>query len=97
MGICAYFSVFFLYITELFPLPLRGIGFGTSSVFSALGNASAQFILSSTAQTNLNPMIIFALVSGIGVTSIIFLPETLDKKLEETIEEEKILKFVEAP
>jgi len=34
-GICAYFSVFFLYITELFPLPLRGIGFGISSLSAA--------------------------------------------------------------
>ena len=82
MCISAYFAVFYLYITELFPLPLRGLGFGISSIFGALGHISSQFILSSITQTDLNPMIIFAVISAAGCGAIKFLPETLNKKLE---------------
>lgn len=79
--ICAYFSVFFLFVTEIYPLPLRGIGFGMSSAFGALASISSQFVLSSISKTKINPMIIFSGVSVIGLIIISRLPETLNKKL----------------
>jgi hypothetical protein len=69
----------------MFPLPLRGIGFGMASLVGSTANISSQFILSSISQTNLNPMLLFAVISGIGCGAIYFLPETLNKKLEEQI------------
>lgn len=80
--ICAYFSVFFLFLTEIYPLPVRGIGFGMTSVFGALASISSQFILTSISKTKINPMIIFTFISVIGILALFQLPETLHKTLE---------------
>jgi len=71
---CCYFSVFFLYLTEIYPLPLRGIGFGMTSAFGSFGNIAGQFLLSSISETKINPMLIFSVVSGAGCLTLHFLP-----------------------
>ena len=41
-----YFSIFFLYVTEIFPLRARGLGFGIASAAGAIASSSGQFIFS---------------------------------------------------
>lgn len=40
-----YFALFFLYVTELYPLRARGMGFGIGSAVGAIGSSSAPVIL----------------------------------------------------
>ena len=40
--ICYYYSILFLYTIQLYPQQIRGIGFGTVSIFGALGGVFIQ-------------------------------------------------------
>lgn len=82
-----YFSIFFLYATELFPLRARGIGFGVGSAAGAIASSSGGPILSTLVDNSISPMIFFTLCGIIGAAVLFFLPETHNKPLEDEIEE----------
>ena len=39
-----YFSVFFIYLVEIYPMRARGLGFGMASAFGAIGSTSSFFV-----------------------------------------------------
>lgn len=82
-------AVFFLYITEIFPLPLRGTGFGMVSLGGAIASTGSQFILTTLADKKHNPMVLFAILSATTCMYLYPLPETLGRKLQEHIPEEE--------
>ena len=79
--ICYYFSIFFLYVTEIFPLRARGLGFGIASAFGAVASASAQFIFSEMEERGINSMIFLTIAAILPMIVLTFLDETHNKPL----------------
>ena len=82
-----YFSLFFLYVTELFPLRARGMGFGIGSAAGAIASSSGNIILSSLSENSINPQIFFCLCAILAIATLFFLPETMNMPLTDEIEE----------
>ena len=80
-----YFSVFFLYVTELYPLRARGIGFGIGSAAGAIASSSGNAIIFGLADNGITPMIFFTLVGILAIATLFFLPETHNKPLVDEI------------
>ena len=84
-----YYTIFFIYVPELYPQSARAIGFGVGSAFGALSSASSQVVLPFFQQKGYNPMILFTLLGAASYYLVQMLPETLNAPLEEEIEEVK--------
>jgi len=87
-GATASFAVVFVYTAEMFPTEIRSTAVGASSLCGRIGGIIAPFIAYSSVVWTPLPLIIMgagALAGGVLV--FIFLPETLGKKLPETMED----------
>ena len=78
-----YFAVFFLYVTEIFPLRARGLGFGIASAAGAIASSSGQFIFTELEDKQINPMIFFAVFSLLSIIVLSFMNETLNQPLQD--------------
>lgn len=76
-----YFSIFFLYVTELFPLRARGMGFGVGSAAGAIASSSGGVILTAMQSNGIAPTIFFVLCGVLAIAVLLFLPETMNKPL----------------
>jgi len=87
-GATAGFAVVFVYTAEMFPTEIRSTAVGASSLCGRIGGILApQIALLSSVYTPL-PLIIMGSGSLLGgILVIMFLPETLGKRLPETMEE----------
>ena len=83
-----YFTVFFVYITEIFPLSTRALGFGIGSSAGAIASTSSQVIMPIFQQNNFNPMTLLTFFSLISLYFINRLPETLNVPLADEIHEQ---------
>ncbi|XP_044268025.1 organic cation transporter protein-like [Tribolium madens] len=81
------FPTVYIYSGELFPTVVRNIGVGTSSMCARFGSMAAPFIAGLITLQTWLPPVIFGIVPLIGAVLCIKLPETLDCKLPDTIEE----------
>ncbi|XP_045196377.2 organic cation transporter protein-like [Mercenaria mercenaria] len=90
--VTAAFSIVYIHSVELFPTVVRNAGMGGASVFARAGTMIAPYIVIlgesiSGAMGEALPLIIFGAVSLIsGITSL-WLPETLNRDLPETVED----------
>ena len=76
-----------MYITEIFPLRARGLGFGIASAVGAIASSSGQFVLSEMEEKGINPMISLTICAVLPAYLLTFLNETHKKPLETEIEE----------
>ena len=83
-----YFTVFFVYITEVFPLSTRALGFGIGSSAGAIASTSSQVIMPFFQQHDFNPMILLTFMSLATIFFIQRLPETLNIPLADEIHEQ---------
>ena len=83
-----YFTIFFVYITELFPLSTRALGFGIGSSAGAIASTSSQVVMPFFQQNNVNPMTLLSLLSVLTIFFIYKLPETLNVPLADEIYEQ---------
>ncbi|CAH0605681.1 unnamed protein product [Chrysodeixis includens] len=88
IGVCfafINFSIMYLYVTELYPTPIRNMGFSLSSSGSKIGAMVAPFV------ANMNSTwiasVIFAVLPVMAVAICTFLPETKGSKLRDTVDE----------
>lgn len=88
IGVCfafVNFAIMYLYVTELYPTPIRNMGFSLSSSGSKIGAMVAPFV------ANLNSTwiasLIFAVLPFVAVAICILLPETKGSKLRDTVDE----------
>lgn len=87
MAITASYSTIYVFTTELFPTPVRNVALGASSMMARFGGISAPYVnILADIWTPL-PMIVFGGISFVMGLISLLLPETLNKKLPETIEE----------
>lgn len=85
--LCCFWSIFFVYVAELYPTEVRSIGFGWTSVVGMLGSAISPFVKTIAGSVGINSWFPPALF-GIVTWSFAFcLPETFGKPQKDTIEE----------
>lgn len=84
-GITGSYSALYLYGSEMFPTSIRNHAVGLCSFFENIGSISApQIVYASTALTQL-PMTVFAAMTLLGAVLVVFLPETHNAPLPQTI------------
>jgi len=80
------FALAYLYTAELFPTPVRNVAVGGASTFARIGSMSAPYIVDILGRLNAGiPTVIFGVTSIIAGLLSLLLPETLNKKLPETV------------
>jgi len=85
------FSMVFVYAVEIFPTIVRNVGVGTSSTWARVGGVIAPYIGRELGKQSPGaPLIIFGITSIIASILVLFLPETKDITLPNSIEEGEI-------
>ncbi|XP_070567620.1 organic cation transporter protein-like [Ptychodera flava] len=86
-AISASFAIVYVFSAELYPTPVRNIGMGISSMCARIGGILApQMLLLGNLWEPL-PLVVFGSTAVIAGLLTLLLPETLNKKLPETLEE----------
>lgn len=87
-GMAGVFSIIFVYSSELYPTVIRNIGMGSCAFWARLGGVVAPQILVLGDFTHKSVSIImFGVISLIATTLVLMLPETVNRKLPDTIED----------
>lgn len=86
-GLSVSFPTVYIFSGELFPTVIRNIGVGTSSMCARIGSMLAPFIAGLSVVEPWIPPLIFGIIPLIGAVLCYRLPETLNCKLPDTIEE----------
>ena len=82
------FSMVFLYAVEIFPTVVRTVGLGSSSTCARVGAVIAPYIGRELAKQSPGaPLVIFGITSIIASTLVLFLPETRNTSLPDTIQQ----------
>lgn len=87
MAITSSYGTVYIFTAEQFPTPVRNVGLGASSMVARFGGILAPYINVLADVWKPFPLIIFGSMAFIGGLLSLYLPETLNKKLPETIEE----------
>ncbi|XP_045194844.2 organic cation transporter protein-like [Mercenaria mercenaria] len=92
MGLSAGFTTAYIYSSELFPTVVRNSGLGASSCMARVGGMVAPYIAELDRFVggrfgSALPQVVFGVLSIVGGIAAIFLPETLNRFLPETIEQ----------
>lgn len=87
MAITASYGTVYIFSAEQFPTPVRNVGLGASSMVARIGGILAPYINSLNLIWKPLPLILLGACAFAGGLLSLFLPETLNKKLPETIEE----------
>ncbi|CAG2168371.1 unnamed protein product [Oppiella nova] len=87
-GISSSWNILVIYAAEIYPTVIRNIGMGTASVVGRIGSVSAPFMGNLTIHTSLTfVMIFYGIVTAVGAILGLYLPETKDKEIPDTLEE----------
>lgn len=87
MAITSSYGTVYIFSAEQFPTPVRNVGLGASSMVARFGGILAPYINLLSEIWKPFPLIILGALAFVGGLLSLFLPETLNKKLPETIEE----------
>ncbi|GLV31845.1 uncharacterized protein CBL_07605 [Carabus blaptoides fortunei] len=87
MGISLSFATMFVFSGELYPTIVRNVGIGTSSMFAKFGSMTAPFIDGLSNVHTWIPPLIYGTGPLLAILASLKLPETLNTKLPDTIEE----------
>lgn len=87
MAITSSYGTVYIFSAEQFPTPVRNVGLGAASMVARIGGILAPYINLLADTWKPFPLIIFGSLAFVGGLLSLFLPETLNKKLPETIEE----------
>lgn len=87
LAITAGYGTIYIFSTEQFPTVVRNAGLGASSMCARFGSILAPYINVLSQTWGPLPMVIFGCISLFGGIISLFLPETLNRKLPETMEE----------
>lgn len=82
------FAIFLVYTNEVFPTQIRGIGLGISSALGTVASTASPYIFGAHLTTNSatsHIMIVFLVLSLIGVFLWVKLPETLNMGIKDEI------------
>ncbi|XP_071569585.1 organic cation transporter 1 [Temnothorax nylanderi] len=86
-GIAASFAVFYVFVGELLPTVLRSQAMGIASFIAGIGLLTFPYIVHLAVYSRVLPLIVMGSLSLAGALTSIFLPETLNIHLPQTVEE----------
>ncbi|XP_057379735.1 carcinine transporter-like [Daphnia carinata] len=86
-AIAASFLILYPFAGELYPTEVRGIGIGFTAYLGGLGLAVIPFVNYLGSEMLVLPLVVMGFISAIGGVVGLRLPETLFKKLPQTMEE----------
>ncbi|EZA57336.1 hypothetical protein DMN91_002573 [Ooceraea biroi] len=86
-GIAASFAVFYVFVGELLPTVLRSQAMGIASFIAGIGLLTFPYIVHLAVYSRVLPLIVMGSLSVAGALTSVFLPETLNIHLPQTIEE----------
>ncbi|XP_053515151.1 organic anion transporter 3 isoform X4 [Artibeus jamaicensis] len=81
------FSCLFLYTSELYPTVIRQTGVGISNLLARIGSMTAPLVRITAEWHPSVPNVIFGTMALLGGSASLFLPETLNQPLPETLED----------
>ncbi|XP_014648424.1 PREDICTED: solute carrier family 22 member 8 isoform X2 [Ceratotherium simum simum] len=81
------FSCLFLYTSELYPTVIRQTGMGVSNMWTRVGSMTAPLVKITGEVQPFIPNVIFGTTALLGGSAALFLPETLNRPLPDTIED----------
>ena len=82
------FAIAYLYTAELFPTKVRNLAVGMASTFARIGSISAPYIVDILGSVHAGiPVVIFGVASASAGLFALMLPETLNKRLPESVAE----------
>ncbi|KAJ8709957.1 hypothetical protein PYW07_009323 [Mythimna separata] len=81
------FAVFYVLIGELLPTVLRAQAMGAASFISGLGLLAVPYIVHLAVYSRALPLIIMGVLSVMGGITSLFLPETLNQPLPQTLDD----------
>lgn len=87
MAITSSYGTVYIFSAEQFPTPVRNVGLGAASMVARIGGILAPFVNMLADVWKPFPLIIFGSLALVGGLVSLLLPETLNKKLPETVEE----------
>ncbi|KAJ8682745.1 hypothetical protein QAD02_018537 [Eretmocerus hayati] len=90
MVITSSYGTIYVFTAEQFPTVIRNVGLGTSSTCARVGGVLAPYILYLTEFWPPLPFLILGCCSLLGGCLALMLPETLNKKLPETIQDGEV-------
>ncbi|XP_018332150.1 organic cation transporter protein isoform X2 [Agrilus planipennis] len=87
LAITSSYGTIYVFSTEQFPTVIRNVGLGAGSTSARIGSVFAPLINFTSVAWKPLPMVIFGCMALIGGCLSLVLPETLNRKLPETIED----------
>ncbi|KYM96439.1 WD repeat and HMG-box DNA-binding protein 1 [Cyphomyrmex costatus] len=87
VGMAISFPTVYLYSCEVFPTVVRNVGVGLGSTSARIGSIIAPFIATMGTIKPWLPPVIFGIAPILGAILCLFLPETMNCELPETIED----------
>lgn len=83
--LCGFWSIYYVYVAELYPTEIRSLGFGWTSVVGQIGSTVSPFVTEISEAIGMNSWFLTAFF-GVGAWCFIFcLHETLGTPLKEVI------------
>ncbi|XP_055499271.1 organic cation/carnitine transporter 2-like [Leucoraja erinacea] len=89
---CA-FSIAFVYTSELYPTPMRNTGIGVSSMASRAGSIISPYVVMLDAYKENLPFIVMGVLMVFSAIVVLFLPETFNIPLPDTISQMQKVKW----
>jgi MFS family permease len=85
--LCGFWSIFYVFVAELYPTQTRSLGYGWTSVMGMIGSTLSPFVTTISTSIGINSWFPPAIVGFISCLFIFKLPETFGKPLKDIIEE----------
>ncbi|KAK9506077.1 hypothetical protein O3M35_008076 [Rhynocoris fuscipes] len=87
LAISSSYSTVYVVTGEQFPTVVRNVGLGAASTFARIGGILAPYVNIMAEVWTPLPLLIFGILALLSGTSALLLPETLNRKLPESIED----------
>ncbi len=88
--LCCFWSIFYVYIAELFPTKVRSLAFGWASAVGTTGSTFAPYIIYFSKTLHVDSWILPGIIGLICALVMVKLPETVGKPTLDWIEEEEV-------
>lgn len=86
--LCGFWSIFYVYVAELFPTQIRSLGYGWTSVMGMIGSTLSPFVTTISKSVGMNNWLPPAILGFLSVLFVSKLPETFGQSLKDVIEEQ---------